>query len=150
MRFSPHFHEDEFVFSQVQTRLRIDNTLTHAARNNLIDLCINVLEPIRSFFKPIVITSGYRCAALNAAVDGAANSAHTTGRAADFVVPGWPTLRLAHAICKLPDLPFDKLIFEGNWIHITHFGAVANKRQVLTAKFLPGRVQYTEGLPADV
>ena len=48
-----------------------------------------VLQCIREHFgKPVVVTSGYRTAAHNAAVGGAKSSQHRLGRAADIRVQG--------------------------------------------------------------
>lgn len=45
------------------------------------------LEYIRKYFNaPVVVTSGCRCAAHNAAVGGSQNSQHLYGRAADIIV----------------------------------------------------------------
>lgn len=47
------------------------------------------LEMIRNHFgKPVIITSGYRCAKHNASVGGASSSLHTKGQAADFTIQG--------------------------------------------------------------
>lgn len=48
-----------------------------------------LLQKIRDHFgRPVVITSGYRTAAHNAAVGGSKSSQHLLGRAADFYVEG--------------------------------------------------------------
>mgnify|MGYP000178869616 CR=1 FL=1 len=50
---------------------------------------VQVLQAIRDHFgAPVVITSGYRTAARNAAVGGSKSSQHLLGRAADFYVEG--------------------------------------------------------------
>ena len=54
------------------------------------------LQQIREHFgKPLKITSGYRCMEHNAAVGGAANSRHTKGQAADFIISGIKPLQIA-------------------------------------------------------
>ena len=55
-----------------------------------------LLQCIREHFgKPITITSGYRTAAHNRSVGGAAYSQHLYGRAADIRVQGIPVEQLA-------------------------------------------------------
>ena len=50
---------------------------------------ITVLERIRAHYgKPMIITSGQRCATHNKAVGGASKSSHLSGKAADFYVKG--------------------------------------------------------------
>ena len=50
---------------------------------------VQLLQSIRDHFgAPVVITSGYRTAAHNAAVGGSKSSQHLLGRAADFYVEG--------------------------------------------------------------
>lgn len=52
--------------------------------SNLIDLCRWLLQPVRDYAGPLVVTSGYRAQAVNAKVSGAASgSAHAVGLAAD-------------------------------------------------------------------
>lgn len=55
-----------------------------------------LLQKIRDHFgRPVVITSGYRTAAHNAAVGGSKSSQHLLGRAADFYVQGVPVATVA-------------------------------------------------------
>ena len=50
---------------------------------------IRILEDVREYFgKPVIITSGNRCAWHNQQVGGADNSFHVISRAADFYVKG--------------------------------------------------------------
>lgn len=49
------------------------------------------IEPLRAFaWQPIIISSGYRCNALNVKVGGAYASQHTLGEAADIQIPKTP------------------------------------------------------------
>ena len=57
---------------------------------------VMLLQCIREHFgKPVTITSGYRTAAHNRSVGGAAYSQHLYGRAADIRVQGIPVEQLA-------------------------------------------------------
>lgn len=80
-----NFTLEEFTRSTTADRLKIDNTPTKEVEKNLFILASQVLEPARAIVgKPIVITSGYRCIALNKAVGGVNSSYHTKGLAADI------------------------------------------------------------------
>ena len=81
-----HFTIQELSASATAERLAIDNTPPHAARKMLTILIEQLLDPIRRRYgAPIIVTSGYRCPALNTAVGGALNSHHIIGCAADIV-----------------------------------------------------------------
>ncbi len=120
MNLSIHFTLDELTVSQTAARENIDNTPSAETRANLIRLATTMLEPIRHTLgdKPLQVSSGYRSPQLNRAVGGAASSAHISGRAADFTVPGL-TLGIAYDAIVRSDLPFDQLIAEyARWIHV--------------------------------
>ena len=80
-----YFKFSELTASATAERLAIDNTPPHAARKMLTILVEQLLDPIRRRYgAPIIVTSGYRCPALNTAVGGVANSHHIVGCAADI------------------------------------------------------------------
>lgn len=119
MQLTEHFTLEEFLFSETAIRKGINNTPSEDTVANLKRLAER-LEQVRSIFdKPIIVTSGYRCPELNAAVGGAKNSAHMTGRAADFTVLGYgPPLQVAIRITQKTGLMFDQLINEyDSWVH---------------------------------
>lgn len=74
---SPHFNRYEF---------RCKN----GCGGDTIDVeTLKVLEAMRQHFGvPVIINSGFRCAAHNKKVGGAKNSQHLYGRAADVTVQG--------------------------------------------------------------
>lgn len=147
MRLSPHFSLNELTLSQTAARRGIDNMPSEAALKNLRRLCKTVLEPIRTTGgHPVVISSGFRCEALNSAVGGARTSAHLTGRAADFVIGGGvPVTEAFHGCCAAIDsLPIDLVIHEfGRWVHIQIAReGTAPRRKMLAAFKSKGRTVY--------
>lgn len=147
---SPNFRLSELTKSQTAIRRGIDNTPDDVAVAALIHLAENILQPVRDRYGvPFTPSSGYRCAELNAAIGGAADSQHTRGEAADFEVPSVSNLALARYIAE--NLDFDQLILEfhapgdphAGWVHCSYRNPDANRREVLT---YDGRV-YTRGLP---
>lgn len=130
-----YFTIAEFVKSETAEKKGIDNRLPKELLPNAQALIDNVLDPLRKAYgKPIVVSSGYRCEALNKAVGGSKTSDHMNGRAADIVgTPNTPAenRKLFNLIQELK-LPFDQLIDEKNfsWVHVSYRGE-GNRNQVL-------------------
>jgi zinc D-Ala-D-Ala carboxypeptidase len=120
MQLSTHFSLEELVASQEAVRKGIDNTPTAAIIENLRRLCEG-LERVRVALnsKPIHVSSGYRCPALNRAIGGAEKSAHMDGLAADILCPQFGSpLDVARAIAAA-GLGTDQIIHEyGRWCHV--------------------------------
>jgi len=144
MQLSQHFSLEELTFSQVAARTGIDNTPSDEVVANLTRLCNLLLEPARAMLEvPVHVDSGYRSTVVNAAVGGARDSAHMSGRAADTVFLGIP-LEEAFDKLRASDLPFDQIIFECRaWIHLAIAPeGVQPRREALTATGHAGAWHY--------
>jgi len=145
MQLTEHFTLEEFTRSTTGERNNINNSVPDDLIPN-VKLTAIKLELVRKALgKPIIITSGYRCPALNARVGGASTSAHTKGLAVDF----HSSYGTPKQICqRLIDagVQFDKLIQEHNqWVHIG-FSPSNNRQIVLTAVKQGGKTVYLNGL----
>jgi hypothetical protein len=132
MTLSKNFTLLEMTYSQEATRAGLDNTPTAEHIKSMILLCSSILQPLRDKVGlPIVISSGYRSANLNRLVGGSALSQHTTGEAADFMIPSLSVEQVVDIIREMK-LPVDQCINEyDTWVHISH---KRNRNQFLTAR----------------
>lgn len=140
MQLSPHFTLEEMTLSQVGERAGLDNTPPPEIVTNLAYTCAK-MESVRALLGfPLLVSSGYRSPEVNKAVGGAADSAHMSGYAVDFICPkaGTPLDICEHIAGSV--LQFDQVIQEGTWIHLSF--APTMRREVL-AKQGAG---YTQGL----
>jgi hypothetical protein len=132
MYLSTNFTLDEFTNSQTAERNGIDNTPPDSMLPTLRQTAYG-LELVRTLLnnKPILISSGYRSPALNAAAGGAQGSQHLLGEACDFTCPTYGTPEQVVRAIVASKIPFDQVIHEfGRWVHIS-FGP-RNRRQALT------------------
>lgn len=140
-----HFSIKELTKSATAARKGIKNDPSIQEVKSLTALIEKVLDPLREAYgKPIIVTSGYRCPKLNAAVGGSASSQHVKGEAADIrSVADTPeeNKKLFDLIVKL-GLPYDQLINEYNydWVHVS-FGP-RHRRQKLKAIKSNGKTKY--------
>ena len=121
MKLTPNFTLDELTVSETAERLGIDNDPPADIIDNLRGLA-SVLEEVRIVCnnRPVVITSGYRSPNLNRLVNGSRNSAHLSGYAADFTVPGFGTPMAVCRAIAAAGIRFDQLIHEfGRWVHLS-------------------------------
>lgn len=147
MKLSPNFFLSELTVSEIAMRKGIDNVPDSLAVQNLFKLAA-LLEKVRTALgdKAVLVSSGFRSSALNSAVGGSKTSDHMRGAAADFTCPSFGGTRdICEAIIQA-GIPFGQLIEEGGrWVHISlPEGDTPGK--VLTAKFVNGKVKYSNGL----
>lgn len=103
---------NDLMQSETAKRMGINNSLPTGGEAKCmasLGLVVDVLNDIqRKFGKPVVVTSGYRCEALNKAVGGVPNSQHMLGEAVDFYMPTVPLLRVFGYV--LDNVEFDQAI----------------------------------------
>lgn len=123
MYLTNNFKLREFTFSSIASAANIvNNVQNNTILHSIVQLCENVLQPLRDALGPVNILSGYRCEELNVIVGGAPNSQHMRGEAADICVPGVPAHKLYTYIRDNYD--FDQLILETSktgytWVHVS-------------------------------
>ena len=127
IRLSKHFTLEELVRSQIAARFGINNKPLKYSVRRLTALADNILEPTRVHYGiPLIISSGYRCPALNTAIGSGQGSQHLKGQAADFEIPSIANRTLANWIKA--NLTFDQLILEfhnpnvpdSGWVHCSY------------------------------
>ena len=107
--------------SETALKAGINNTPPMGVSDNLMYLIVNLLQPLRNKLgKPIIVTSGYRCAHLNKMIDGKPTSQHLVGQAADIKVKDMTASALQNFIVT-SGLEFDQCINEYNkWVHVSY------------------------------
>ena len=131
MRLSPHFSLEELTHSDTATRLGIDNTPTAEIIDNLTFLA-KELEYVRDILNtPMLISSGFRCYALNDHLGSKRTSSHTKGLAVDFISPSYGNPRsIVSAIVKA-NINYDQVILEyDRWVHLS-FKQLDPRKQAL-------------------
>lgn len=129
MNLTKNFTLEELTHSATAKARGISNKPSDAHLDNLMRLCVTVLQPMREQLgRAITITSGYRSEAVNKAVGGVQptdqkrGSQHLYGEAADIRVAGMTPLEVCRWIEK-SGLPFDQVIHEkigrSTWTHVS-------------------------------
>ena len=85
MNLTKHFTLEELSHSDYADAHGINNNPGQLAQQNLMMLCVLILEPLRTAIgQPIKINSAYRCKQVNIGVGGVSTSHHLLGLAADI------------------------------------------------------------------
>lgn len=149
MNLSPNFTLAEMTRSEAAARRGIDNVPPPELIENLRQLCVNVLEPVRAHFaRPVIVTSGYRSPAVNSAIGGSGTSQHCQGEAADFTVQGVSNIEVCRWLEK--HITYDQLIYEfgeSGWVHCSWLRSRL-RNQELSAKRAGGKTVYLPGIVA--
>lgn len=123
MFLSSNFTLEELITSSTAQKFRINNVPDEFHIVNLSRLCREILQPIRNrLAQPLIVTSGFRCEALNRIIGGSKTSQHLKGEAADIVCDN--NKKLWNIILNMiteEEITVGQLIDEKNlrWIHIS-------------------------------
>lgn len=137
-----NFELQEFLRSDTAKAKGIDNTPSFEVVAHLEELISTILQPLRTAWgKSLIISSGYRCEALNKAVGGVKNSAHLYGYAADVQTPRSkdfkPFMEFAEKWLKDNGIAFDQSIKETSktayWWHIGLYNSKGEQRRQFKA-----------------
>lgn len=121
---APNFKYSEFIKSMTATRLGIANIPTKESEWVAIEkLAVNILQPVRTKFGRINISSGFRSPVINARIGGSTTSNHCLGQAADIepIEIGVSLLDIMNYIYD--NLQFRELIaeyFKSGWVHVAY------------------------------
>ncbi len=133
-QLSKYFSLTELTVSQSAARRGMKNIPFGKQLDNLRGTA-EKMDAIREMLgKPVLVSSGYRNAEVNALVGGSKTSAHCHGLAVDFTCPGYGSpLAVAKAVLA-SGIEFDQLIHEyGAWVHIGFAEpGKPSRRQLLT------------------
>ena len=148
-RISEHISYKEGIKSNTATRLGIKNTPDDYQITNMVNIGVNVFEPLRKYVAgPIRINSFYRCEELNRAIGGSSRSQHCEGRAIDLDdTLGHKTNAEMYQYIK-DNLSFDQLIWEfgddtnPDWIHVSYVHPDENRKRCLRAERINGKTSY--------
>ena len=128
-----YFSFKEMIRSNTARARGIENIPDWDDIYRLQRLIETILDPLREWYgKPIIVTSGYRCEALNKAVGGVSTSLHQYGYAADITAGNKTENEKLFNYIK-DNLPFTELGYEGNgtWIHVAWTGS--NDKEIFYA-----------------
>jgi hypothetical protein len=138
MNLSTNFTLDEMTKSSAPYLNRPSTT----ERIALVQLCKNVLQPLRDWYgKRIDVNSGYRSPLVNKHVGGAKNSQHVKGEAADITAGSKEENKKLFDYI-LENLPHDQVLneYDYRWIHVS-FKTTGNRNE---AGKITGKGKFTK------
>lgn len=125
-----NFKISELIHSDTAIKYNINNMPDINSLDNMLNLIIYCLQPIRDKIKkPMIITSGYRNTEVNRLVGGNPNSQHKKGQAVDFIIKDMTPKQIVDFI-KKSGIEYDQIIEEHTWVHIS-YNKGHNRKQVL-------------------
>ena len=132
-----YFQLIEFQKSAVAKKRGIDNSIPQQYIQNVYNLVNNILDPLKEAWGgDIIVTSGFRCDAVNNAVGGSTTSAHSYALAADLVPSNGKleefkqfTMEWLYANNILFDQYINEYQGSSSWVHIGYTNRAGKQRK---------------------
>ncbi len=143
VHLSPIYRLADLIHSDTALRHGIDNTPPAHLLVNLRRLAAGLEDITALLGHRLVLSSGYRCPALNIRVGGSPTSQHTQGEAADFTCPDFGNPIAVALALHHSTIQFDQCILEfDRWVHVS-FGTTPRRRTLTIHSTSAG---YLDGL----
>ncbi len=120
-----YFKVSELTYSATAKKYNIDNTPNETELKHIEELIV-FLDGVRAAWgSALIVSSGFRCEALNIKVGGVKTSGHRVGYAVDLVPANNKKMQFFEFMKSyLEDKEFDELLLETNskgatWIHFS-------------------------------
>lgn len=136
MKKPKYFKLEEFLESETSLNKKIKNYPSWEVIENLNELALFLDDLREEWGSAILVSSGFRCKALNEAVNGVKTSVHQIGYAAD-IMPANGHFDAFVAFIKVwaKDKSFDQIIIEtsktSKWVHIGLYNNAGDQRRQL-------------------
>lgn len=130
MQLTKHFTLRELTTTDIK---ELQNKNYEEGKLKLYELCkvATLLESVRALLNsPMVITSGYRCEAVNDRIKGSKTSQHCKAEAADFI-PFNLSAKEAFELIIKSDLKYGQLILEKRGLGFIIHISIGEKRENL-------------------
>lgn len=120
-KISRYFDWAEVIKSEAAERFRLDNSVPAELISEVKKTAMRMDSVREVLGNPVLVSSWYRCPAVNRNVGGSKFSQHLKGQAVDFTCPSFGT---PYEVCLelekfKEELGIDQLIYEISWVHIS-------------------------------
>lgn len=115
-----NFKAIDFFKSNIAKKYKINNFVKSQTIIDNLSVVADKIQEVRNLLNcPIIISSAYRCHALNELVKGEKYSQHLYGQAIDFIAPEFGSPEEIVLFLKEMKVEVDQCLIEDGWVHLS-------------------------------
>ncbi len=115
-----NFKAIDFFKSNIAKKYKINNFVKSQIIIENLSLLADKIQEVRDLLNcPILISSAYRCPALNKLLKGKEYSQHIYGQAIDFCAPEFGNAEDIVLFLKEKKIVVDQCLIEDGWVHLS-------------------------------